>query len=110
MSKYLGRADMLCPSNYGRVRTHAMQQVIGEALSQTVDITRSGFAPFRLTAFVRPVTPMSVEVGHEILGPADALWIGAFDASHRAATYRQSFHEPSLRIVVVDGVVLSGAV
>src|ERR1700730_10137359 len=71
---------------------------------------RFDVAPFPLETFVRPVAAISVEVRHKALGLEDALWIGALDPNDRAAMDRHALHEPSLRVVVIDGIVLSGAV
>src|SRR6516165_862691 len=58
-----------------------------------------------------PVTAMAIDVGgDEVLGLADGLRVGALNARYRTAPNSHALHEASLRIVVVDRVVLGRSI
>src|SRR5215813_2263462 len=54
-----------------------------------------------------PVSAVALDAsGHNMLHPANAVRISTLDPDHWPTANRHPLHEPSLRIVIVDGIVL----
>src|SRR5262245_59676381 len=62
---------------------------------------------FRVDLPIRPMPPVALDIGgYEALRLANAVRMGTLDANNRSTTNGHALHEPSLRIVVVHGIVL----
>src|SRR6516164_124172 len=68
---------------------------------------RSSVGSFRLGLPIRPMPPVALDIGgYKALRLANVVRISSLDADNRPTANSYALHEPSLRIIVVDGIML----
>src|SRR6516164_1749188 len=62
---------------------------------------------FRLNLPMRPMPPVALDIGgYKALRLANAVGIGTLDANNRPTANSYALHKPSLRIIIVHGIML----
>jgi len=70
-----------------------------------------GCTSFRLGLSIRPVPAVVLDSGgNKVLRLANAVRIGTLDANNRPTANGHAIHKPSLRIVVIHGIMLGRSV
>src|SRR5262249_17737198 len=71
-------------------------------------IRAADLARFRLNLPMRPMPPVALDIGgYKALRLANAVRIGTLDANNRPTANSYALHKPSLRIIIVHGIMLS---
>src|SRR5262249_16048919 len=70
-------------------------------------IRAADLARFRLNLAMRAMPPVAVDIGgYKALRLANAVGIGTLDANNRPTANSYALHKPSLRIIIVHGIML----